>query len=530
MPFFRDLPIRRKLTVAILGPTAASVLIFAIVIITYEFRTYRDDRARTLTVLADVLADNSAVSLASGDRSAAEEMLSALRAEPDIVVAALYRADGHVFASYARSGAETRIPSAAEAEGVRFEGDRVPVFRPVTRRDERVGTIYLQGDLASVRAQLTRYVQISAAALLGTIALVAALSSMLQRLISEPLVRLAETARQVSEKKDYSVRAQRFSSDELGLLTDAFNQMLTDIGERSAALQKAQTSLEAQTRQIIETVEVLGSSAKEIVEFTTQVAANASETATAVTQTTATVEEVRQSAHVTSEKARSVSDSAQRVAQRSQAGKRSTEDTIEGMNRIREQMGSIGQSMVRLSQQGKAIAQIVASVDDLAAQSSLLAVNAGIEAAKAGEQGKGFAVVAQEVKSLAAQSREATNQVRAILRDIQKATGDAVQAGEHGSKAVDAGVKQSTEAGSSIVALAESVGIAAQAASQIAASSQQQLIGMDQVAIAMESVKQSSLHNVDSARDLEKAARKLSDLGERLRHLVAQYQAPAGLK
>src|SRR4028119_1286641 len=107
------------------------------------------------------------------------------------------------------------------------------------------------------------------------------------------------------------------------------------------------------------------------------------------------------------------------------------------MQRIREQMEAIGESMMRLSEQSQAIGAIIATVDDLAQQSNLLAVNAAIEAAKAGEQGKGFAVVAQEVKSLADQSKQATTQVRTILNDIQKATGAAVMATEQGSKAVE---------------------------------------------------------------------------------------------
>src|SRR5205823_8146844 len=118
-----------------------------------------------------------------------------------------------------------------------------------------------------------------------------------------------------------------------------------------------------------------------------------------------------------------VADTAQKAAAISQTGKKATEGSAEGMNRIRQQMEAIAQSMVRLSEQTQSIGQIIATVDDLAQQSNLLAVNASIEAAKAGDQGKGFAVVAQEVKSLAEQSKQATTQVRSILSDIQKATG-----------------------------------------------------------------------------------------------------------
>jgi methyl-accepting chemotaxis protein len=198
------------------------------------------------------------------------------------------------------------------------------------------------------------------------------------------------------------------------------------------------------------------------------------------------------------------------------------------MQRIRQQMESIADSMVRLSEQTQAIGQIIASVDDLAAQSNLLAVNAAIEAAKAGEQGKGFAVVAQEVKSLAEQSKQATNQVRTILHDIQKATSAAVMATEQGGKAVETGVKQSTQAGESILALTGGVTEAAHAATQIAASSRQQLLGIEQVATAMESIKQSSAQNVASAKQLETSALNLNALGQKLRALTAKQQEEAG--
>jgi methyl-accepting chemotaxis protein len=194
------------------------------------------------------------------------------------------------------------------------------------------------------------------------------------------------------------------------------------------------------------------------------------------------------------------------------------------MQRIRLQMEAIAASMMKLAEQSQAIGQIIATVEDLAAQSNLLAVNAAIEAAKAGEHGKGFGVVAQEVKSLAEQSRQATNQVRAILGDIQKATSAAVIATEEGGKAVEAGTQQTEIAGGSIQALSVSVNEAAQTATQIAASSQQQLVGMDQLAGAMENIRQTSTQNVASAKQLETAAGNLNRLGQRLKQMVERYK------
>ena len=267
-------------------------------------------------------------------------------------------------------------------------------------------------------------------------------------------------------------------------------------------------------------INVLAAASSEILAATTQVASSAQETATAVNETGTTVEEVKQTALVSSQKGKYVSESAQKVAQVSVTGRKSIEDSIEAMNRIKNQTESVADNIVKLSEQSQSISEIIAAVNDLAEQSNLLAVNAAIEAAKAGEQGKGFSVVAQEVKSLAEQSKHATNQVRTILSDIQKSIGSAVMSTEQASRAVETGVKQTTEAGESIRILSDTITESAQAATQIAVSSQQQLVGMDQVGLAMQNIKQATDQNVGSSKQVETTAQSLHHLGQKLRQLI----------
>ena len=298
--------------------------------------------------------------------------------------------------------------------------------------------------------------------------------------------------------------------DELGLLLQSFSKMVRNLSES--------------VKDINEGVSILGSSANEILAATTQVASGTAETATAITETTTTVEEVQQAAKQTAQKANNVAESAKLVAKVSQNGQKAVEETVAGMTRIREQMDTIAQTVVRLSEQSKSIGSIIASVTDIADQSNLLAVNAAIEAAKAGEQGKGFAVVAQEIKNLASQSKQSTSQVRNILNDVQKATSAAVMATEQGSKAVEAGVKQSLEAGEAIRILSESSNEAVQAATQIVASSQQQVVGMDQIGIAMQNINQAGTETAVSMVQSEKAAKNLSELGQKLKELVERFK------
>lgn len=327
-------------------------------------------------------------------------------------------------------------------------------------------------------------------------------------------------ARMVASLRNISAAAQRVAQGDLRVEVQPRSEE-DSLGKAFASMVENMSSA---TSQIKSAVEVLSSAVNNIMASVADSASGATETATAVTETTTTVEEVRQTSHIANQKAKNVAESAQKSAQISTMGRKSTEETIQGMKRIREQMDLIADSMVRLSEKSQSIVEIIATVDDLAQQSNLLAVNASIEAAKAGELGRGFAVVAQEVKSMSDQSKQATAQVRKILGEIQQATTSAAMATELGSRAVDAAVTQSNQAGEAITTLANSVVESANAAAQIAVSSQQQLAGVDQVATAMLGIKDATAQNLIAIKRVEEATLTLQELGGTLRVLTKRYQ------
>jgi len=291
-----------------------------------------------------------------------------------------------------------------------------------------------------------------------------------------------------------------------------------------ASIQKMMNNLRSQIKETVDAANVIATSTGQISITVTQLSTSTSETVTAVNETTATIEEVNQTMEVANDRANFVSESSKKTENISKDGENSVNDTTVGMDNIREHMEHIAEKIMVLSEQSQEIGKIITTVDDNAEQSNLLAVNAAIEATKAGEQGKGFSVVAQEIKDLAQQSKKATEEVRNILDEIMKSTGTAVMSIEQGSKAVHSGVELSNKSGDSIRLLSSSIRESAQAATQILASMREQSTGVNQVALAIESINLASKQNLEGTKQLEIAAGNRNDLGINLKKIVEWYK------
>jgi methyl-accepting chemotaxis protein len=200
------------------------------------------------------------------------------------------------------------------------------------------------------------------------------------------------------------------------------------------------------------------------------------------------------------------------------------EETVSGMNQIRERVESIAQTILALSEQTQAIGSIIVTVSEIADQSNLLALNAAIEAARAGEQGKSFAVVAQQVRDLAERSKAATVQVQQILSDIQRAANNAVMVTEEGTKGVEVGANLASDAGRVIHRITTEVENGAQSNVQIAAAAQQQTSGIDQVGQALTSIQQATTQALASTRQAERSAQDLHSLAQSLQEAIAVYR------
>jgi PAS domain S-box-containing protein len=241
---FKDIPIKRKLTALFLLTSGAVLLLTCAAYFAYEYLTFRRTLLGQLSTLGAVIATNSTAAVAFGNERDAGEILAALKAEQHVVAAGLFDKEGRLFSRYPADLPADAFPVAPGRDGYRFERSYLVGFQPVAQeRDKRLGTLYLKSDMGAMYERFRLYSGIVVGVIVTSLLLAFMVSTVLQRQISEPILVLADTAHAIADRRDYSVRAAKGGQDELGVLTDAFNQMLTRIDEQDRALREGEERL-----------------------------------------------------------------------------------------------------------------------------------------------------------------------------------------------------------------------------------------------------------------------------------------------
>jgi PAS domain S-box-containing protein len=236
--------IKRKLMLIIMLTCSVTLLLACAAILFFEHAGTKQVLKHNTQVMANVIGANSSAALSFKDQNAAKETLSALRAEPYVLSACLYTHDGKVFATYYREGSKVTPPPPVGEEGLTFGATTLNLFHQIRLEGDVVGTVLIQSDLRIIRERLQTYLGIIGFVMLSAGVVAFLLSLTLQKVISGPILHLADTANNVASEKNYSIRADKTSTDEMGVLIDRFNEMLSGIQERDAKLLAAQMGLE----------------------------------------------------------------------------------------------------------------------------------------------------------------------------------------------------------------------------------------------------------------------------------------------
>ena len=265
-------------------------------------------------------------------------------------------------------------------------------------------------------------------------------------------------------------------------------------------------------------------SLEEVKQSSDQQSAGVSQQAASINEITASLEEIDKSAAQTMEKAKVLGELAEATNEKGQAGLQAVFDSIEGMKAVRNKVETIAKNILDLSNQTQQVGEITAVVNTLAQQSKMLALNASIEAAKAGDSGKGFAVVATEIKNLAEQSEQSTVEVQRILEDIRRATEKAVLVTEEGTKGVDHGTSLVEQMGEIVRSLTQAISETKIASQQIEAAVRQESLGIEQITTGMNEINQVTSSFVTTVKQTSASITQLSRIAKNIKEYVDIYK------
>jgi twitching motility protein PilJ len=329
----------------------------------------------------------------------------------------------------------------------------------------------------------------------------------LQRSVNQFLTVISQVA-----KGDLTLRAKA-TNDTFGNVAEALNSMLDNFTQ---VLERASRSASD-----------VSTSANEILVASEQMASGATQQDQEITNTSSAVEELTVSMKQVSNNAEASAEAARRALEAAEQGNRSVRDTLEGMQRIRASVQATAKKIKSLGDRSLEISEIINVINDITEQTNLLALNAAIEAARAGEAGRGFAVVADEVRKLAEHSRSATKDIAALIKAIQAETSEAVVVMEEGTKEVEVGARLADQAGKALEAISTVVRQSAELVQEISLASKQQVRGTEGVANAMQIISNITRQTSQGARQTTRTVEHMVKLSEQLNEVFSQFRIGA---
>ncbi len=240
--------VRRKVLVIVLVTTFVALLVSAIALLSYEARGYREFLLSDVTTQADILARTSAPALAFNDRAAATATLAMMSSRPVIDAAAIYTADGELFATYRQAGNTLPFPAHAEPRGPQVENRAMTVLHPIVENNQLLGTVYLRAKY-ELADRVVDYLLILGGVMLVSLAVAALVSFWLQGTVTGPILAVTDVARRIVDDRDFNLRAAKTTEDEVGTLVDAFNSMLAEVSERQQALEDSNRKLHQESEE-----------------------------------------------------------------------------------------------------------------------------------------------------------------------------------------------------------------------------------------------------------------------------------------
>lgn len=347
-----------------------------------------------------------------------------------------------------------------------------------------------------------------AAAVAGVIAFFFSLS------LIRPIYPIVVRAKEIADGNLTGDQMKIKSEDELGQLTQSMNDM--------------SKSLRQLVSEVAESANSVADASNEIASGSQELTKGVSEQSNQITQVSAAIEQMSASVMEVARMSTDAAGNATASGELAQAGGKVVDETIQGMEAISQAVSAGAESVTELGKRGEQIGQIIEVINDIADQTNLLALNAAIEAARAGEHGRGFAVVADEVRKLADRTTNATDEIAQSIKAIQTETSEAVQRMDTGTQQVQTGVGSATQAGESLGQIVNGAKEVAGMIQSIAAAAEQQSAAAEEVSASIDSISQISTQAEGTTKQTAESASGLAERASRLQALIGQFRLNEG--
>ncbi len=488
-------------------PMVAIILFAAIYYPLNQRAAGRDSAEQRAHLLSDMLSFSVGAGLADSNFELVQTAFAWTRSDSTVTLVLIYDEQGNAIVEH--NPFNLQVDRATRTNTLHQIGDVIVAGTPVVYKNRTLGSAYVGVSLAPIMSGIDQQIFVS----LLINFLLAAGGIGIVVLLARALIRDINAIRSSIDNADLNTRFASGRLDEVGQMQNSFDRFVASIRETLLQVSESATAVASASAEISSSTEEMAAGAHEQT-------AQATEVAGAVVQMAATI-------GTNTKNAAAAAETAKQAKAAAEQGGAVVNETVKGMKSIAEVVRQSASTVSSLGASSNQIGEIISVIDDIADQTNLLALNAAIEAARAGEQGRGFAVVADEVRRLAEKTATATKEIAAMIERIQADTKGAVRTMEEATKEVDDGIQLADRAGAS---LREIVGISqhlTDMVTHIASASEQQSGSSQMISKSVEAITSVTQQTAAGTQEIARTAEDLNRLTEQLQQLVDQFQLRA---